>query len=81
MSELLQAQLLQDININHMPKLFREEIEAALKAQVMPSFTSTFEVAVAELSGDASVIGAAAWAQHVLRTRAAEEIGDAQPPA
>jgi hypothetical protein len=47
----------------------------------MPSFTSTFEVAVAELSGDASVIGAAAWAQHVLGPGAAEEVGGARSPA
>jgi glucokinase len=67
--------------VEDMPKLFRGEIEAALRAQVMPSFTSTFEVAVAELSGDASVIGAAAWAQHVLDTGAAKEVGDAQSPA
>jgi glucokinase len=52
--------------VEDMPKLFHGEIEAALRAQVMPSFTETFEVAVAKLSGDASVLGAAAWAQHVL---------------
>ena len=60
--------------VEDMPKLFRGEIEAALRAQVMPSFTDSFEVAVAQLSGDATVLGAAAWAQHVLA-------GEGQPPA
>jgi glucokinase len=67
--------------VEDMPKLFRGEIEAALRAQVMPSFAGTFEVAVAELSGNASAIGAAAWAQHVLGTGAAEEVGDARSRA
>ena len=61
--------------VEDMPKLFRDEIDAALRAQVMPSFATTFEVAVAELSGDASVIGAAAWAQYVIDHRAAENAG------
>ncbi len=60
--------------VEDMPKLFRGEIEAALRAQVMPSFTDSFEVAVAQLSGDATVLGAAAWAQHVLA-------GEGQPSA
>lgn len=52
--------------VEDMPKLFRGEIAAALEAQVMPSFIGTFEVATAQLSGDATVLGAAAWAQQVL---------------
>jgi hypothetical protein len=32
----------------------------------MPSFTDSFEMAVAQLSGDASVLGAAAWAQQIF---------------
>jgi glucokinase len=52
--------------VEDMPKLFCGEIETALRAQVMPSFTDTFEMAVAQLSGDASVLGAAAWAQQIF---------------
>lgn len=52
--------------VEDMPKLFREEIDAALRAQVMPSFAQSFEVKIAELSGDAAAIGAASWAQHIV---------------
>jgi glucokinase len=52
--------------VEDMPKLFCSEIETALRAQVMPSFTDTFEMAVAQLSGDASVLGAAALVQQAL---------------
>jgi glucokinase len=67
--------------VEDMPKLFRDEVKAALQAQVMPSFTKTFDVVVAELSGDASVKGAAAWAQHVIEHRTPNAQGDAQPVA
>jgi glucokinase len=66
--------------VEDMPKLFRDEIDTALRAQVMPSFAKTFEVVVAELSGDASVIGAAAWAQSVIELRAEEHPGAARSP-
>lgn len=46
-----------------MPELWRREVEGALKARVMPSFENAFKVALAELAGNATVIGAAAWAQ------------------
>jgi glucokinase len=52
--------------VEDMPKLLCSEIETSLRAQVMPSFTDTFEMAVAQLSGDASVLGAAAWVQQAL---------------
>jgi glucokinase len=49
--------------VEDMPQLFREEIEAAARARVMPSFTKTFEVVVAGVPGDATVLGAVAWAR------------------
>lgn len=66
--------------VEDMPKLFLDEIDAALGAKVMPSFAKTFKVAVAELSGDASVIGVAAWAQHVIDLQAEEQAGAARSP-
>lgn len=49
--------------VEDMPELWRDEVESALQARVMPSFEGTFKVVVAKLSGDAAVYGAAAWAQ------------------
>lgn len=53
--------------VEDMPKLFQAEVEAALRAQAMPAMADSFRVAVAELSGDASVAGAAAWTRHKLK--------------
>jgi glucokinase len=52
--------------VNDMPDLFRSEIEAALRAQVMPSYIETFKVVAAELGDDAAVIGAAALVQQAV---------------
>lgn len=52
--------------VEDMPELFREEIDAAVKARVMPSFENAFRTEVAQLAGNASVIGAAAWARRSL---------------
>ncbi len=52
--------------VEDMPDLFRGEIHGAMKARVMPSFENAFRTEVAELAGDASVIGAAAWARQSL---------------
>lgn len=60
--------------VNDMAELFRSEVDAALRAQVMPSFADTFKVVVAELGDDASVIGAAALAQ-----QAVDGTGEAPP--
>lgn len=49
--------------VEAMPKLYVAEVEAGLKAQVMPAFRDTCRVASAELGDDASVLGAAAWAR------------------
>jgi len=52
--------------VEEMPELYREEVVAGLEAQVMPSFKGTYKVAVAELGDDATVKGAAAWAQQIV---------------
>jgi len=50
-----------------MPELFVSEIDAALRAQVMPAFADTFKVTAAKLGDDASVTGAAALAQRAVQ--------------
>ncbi len=57
--------------VEDMPKLFRREVNAALRRRVMPSFADTFEVVVAGLAGKASVQGAAAWARWQVEQAAA----------
>jgi glucokinase len=49
--------------VEDMPELFRAEIEAALRTQVMPAFEDTYKVVLAKLGGDATVTGAAALAE------------------
>jgi hypothetical protein len=46
-----------------MPKLYKEEVEKAARATVMPPFKDTFKVVIAELGDDATITGAAAWAK------------------
>ncbi len=58
--------------VEEMPELFRDEIKGQLKAQVMPALRKTFKMAVAELGDNASVTGAAAWAEHMIAGPAAE---------
>lgn len=53
--------------VNDMPELFVSEIDAALRAQVMPAFADTFKVTAAKLGDDASVTGAAALAQRAVQ--------------
>ncbi|MGF1641101.1 MAG: ROK family protein [Rhodospirillales bacterium] len=57
--------------VEDMPTLFRDEVDAAVKARVMPSYDGTFEVVVAKLAGDATITGAAAWAQRTVAAAAA----------
>jgi glucokinase len=55
--------------VEDMPELWREEVSKVLKSRVMPAFEKAFRVEVAQLSGDASVTGAAAWAEECLAAR------------
>jgi glucokinase len=49
--------------VEAMPKLIVPEVLRAARERAMPAYTDTFEVRAAELGDDASVLGAAAWAQ------------------
>ena len=55
--------------VEDMPDLFRDEISAAVNARVMPSYENSFKVVVAKLAGDATITGAAAWAQQTIGGR------------
>jgi glucokinase len=57
--------------VEDMPDLFRDEISAAINARVMPSYENSFKVVVAKLAGDATITGAAAWAQQTVASRSA----------
>jgi glucokinase len=57
--------------VEDMPDLFRDEISAAINARVMPSYENSFKVVVAKLAGDATITGAAAWAQQTVESRSA----------
>ncbi|MFV1966776.1 MAG: ROK family protein [Pirellulaceae bacterium] len=52
--------------VEEMPDLFVREVTKSANARVMSSFVGSFEVVVAKLGDDASVLGAAAWAQKVV---------------
>jgi glucokinase len=52
--------------VEAMPKLYVESVSAAARKAVMPSFLETFKVVAAKLGDDASVLGAAAWAEQTL---------------
>lgn len=53
--------------VQAMPDLFRDEVETAIRDAVMPAFEKTFRIVVAELGDDATVKGAAAWAQETSK--------------
>jgi len=52
--------------VEEMPELFRDEVDAAMRGRVMPSYENTFRTEVAQLAGNATVTGAAAWARQTL---------------
>lgn len=51
--------------VEALPDLFVKEVEMTAKKRVLGSFTNSFDVAAAMLADDASVMGAAAWAEHL----------------
>lgn len=57
--------------IEAMPTLLGDAVEKSMRKQVMPSFEKSYRVAVAELGDDASVLGAASWAQAVASGKGA----------
>jgi len=50
--------------VEALPELFVEEVEATAEKRVLESYADSFEVVAAQLADDASVMGAAAWAEH-----------------
>jgi glucokinase len=50
--------------VEAMPELFVTEIKKVARARVLPTFANSFDVVAAELGDLASVLGAAAWADH-----------------
>jgi glucokinase len=56
--------------VEALPKLFVEEVEAALANHVMPAYVGTSEVKVAKLGDDAGALGAAAWIRQLVEEKA-----------
>lgn len=54
-----------------LPELFVKEVAAGIEAWVMPGFQDSYEVVVAKLGDDATVLGAAAYAHHQRHARVA----------
>ncbi|MFP4415933.1 MAG: ROK family protein [Fibrobacterota bacterium] len=52
--------------VESMPDIFREVVEETARKRVMPSFSDSFEVVVAQLGDYATCTGAAAWAINSL---------------
>lgn len=55
--------------VEAMPDLFREEVDDVSRRLVMPSFRKIYQVRIAELGDDATVLGAAAWAREQLEPK------------
>ena len=54
--------------VEAMPGLITEAVREAAESRVMPSFAGSFQVLAAKLGDDATVLGAAAWAQELIST-------------
>jgi glucokinase len=57
--------------VEAMPEIYVEEVARSANARVMPSFEGSFKVVAATLADDATVMGAAAWAQDVVEGKGA----------
>jgi len=55
--------------VEAMTDLFVSEVRGAAEKRVLQSFVGTFDVVAAELGDDASVMGAAAWAEHMAHLK------------
>ena len=62
--------------VEAMPELFLGPVRKSASKRVMPAFVDTFEVVAAQLGDESTVMGAAAWAQHM-----AEKIAQPAPQA
>ena len=54
--------------VEAMPKLFLGTVETAARNHLLPSFAAKLNVVAAKLGDDSAVLGAAAWAEHVIST-------------
>jgi len=54
--------------VEAMPKLFVGAVETAAREHLLPSFAVSLKVVPATLGDDSTVLGAAAWAEHVIST-------------
>ncbi len=59
--------------VEAMPDLFLVPIRKSANKRVMPAFVDTFEVVAASLGDDSTVMGAAAWAQHMVEKATAKK--------
>lgn len=53
--------------VGAMPKLIVGEAEKSARKHVLPSFVETFSVVAAELGDNATSLGSAAWARHIVQ--------------
>ena len=49
-----------------MPDLYIQNVTESINSAVMPSFVDSFQVVIAELGNDATIMGAAAWAKKYI---------------
>ena len=54
--------------VEAMPKLLLEDVGHTLEEHLMPSFVGSYELKVASLGDDATVLGAAAWVRDTVRS-------------
>lgn len=54
--------------VEAMPDLYVDQVSAAAKKWVLPSFAKTYDIVAAKLGDDAVALGAAAWAQATFET-------------
>ena len=52
--------------VDAMPTLYRTEVTEVARKRVMRTYQNTFKVVVAELGDNASITGAAAWAEKMV---------------
>ncbi|WP_166820206.1 ROK family protein [Thalassoroseus pseudoceratinae] len=60
--------------VEAMPELYVKEVEKTVADFIMPSYKKTYRIETAKLGDDAAVLGAAAWAKHVLTDAAAPPV-------
>ncbi len=62
--------------VDAMPDLYVKTVEKTVADFIMPSYRDTYRIETAKLGDDAAVIGAAAWAKHVLTDEAVPPVAN-----